>query len=455
MNGIRSVSVPGIVDGWLEAHARYGRLPLSTCFSPAVHLAREGFPVSYKLAEALETDPDLMTFESSRVIFAPKGRLLTAGDLLIQKDLADTLETIGVQGRSAFYEGEIARAIVSASERHGGLLQAADFSDYHAEWQESISTEYRGLEVHESPPNSSGHVLLQELNLVEQLDVASHPWNSVEAIHLAVEAKRLAFADREVFMADPDWTDIPIEGLLSKEYAEERAQLIDRQHAMSSVSAGNPWPYAGRSPVTAPRGRRERNVEDTTCFAVVDNEGSAVCQLQSIQSVMGSALVAEGTGILLNNRMTYWHLDEGHVDRLEPGKRVRHTMNTVMAFRDGKLYAVHGTPGADTQVQTNLQVLTAMNDHGLTPVEAVEAPRWRHIGKATESTIPFGEADALNLESRFDDSVMSGLRALGHPVAEIGPWDAVGSEVVIVADPESGALHGACDPRRDGYAVGY
>lgn len=455
MNGIRSMSVPGIVDGWLEAHTRHGRLSLETCFEPAIGLAEDGFPISHKLAASLLEDPSLMQFPSFRAIFGAQGRLLQPGEILVQADLARSLRAIAQEGRGAFYEGELARAMVATSDRHGGLFHLDDFADYHAQWQEPISTSYRDLLVYESPPNSSGHVLLQELNLIEQLDVASLPCNSAEAIHLMVEAKRLAFADREAYMADPDWVDVPIEGLISKEYGAERARLIDPDRAMESVTAGDPWPYTGR-PRREPRMRGTVAAGgDTTCFAVVDGDGNAVCQLQSIQSILGSALVAEGTGILLNNRMTYWHTTEDHVDRLEPGKRVRHTMNTVMAFRDRELFMVHGTPGADTQVQTNLQVLTHVADHGMTVTEAVEAPRWRHVGRLTESTIPFGEVDALNLESRFPEDVVADLRRRGHPVEVIGAWEAVGSEVAIQVDHERRALHGACDPRRDGYAVGY
>lgn len=456
MNGIRSVSVPGIVDGWLQAHERYGRLTLATCFEPAIGLAENGFPVSHKLAVSLLEDPMLMEDPSSRAVFGSSGRLLQPGEILVQSDLARSLKNIAEEGRGTFYEGEIARAIVAVSEQLGGMLELRDFTDYHAQWQDPIATDYRGFRVLETPPNSSGHVLLQELNIVERLDVASLPCNSAEAIHLMVEAKRLAFADREMYVADPDWIDVPTEGLISKEYAAERARLIDPDRAMSHVAAGDPWSYAGRQRKPAPATSRiAAGNEDTTCFAVVDGEGNAVCQLQSIQSIMGSALVAHGTGILLNNRMTYWHLAEDHADRLEPLKRVRHTMNAVMVFRGGELYLVHGTPGADTQVQTNLQVLTHIVDHGMTVTEAVEAPRWRHVGRLTESTIPFGEADALNLESRFPGNVVDGLRRRGHPVEVIGAWEGVGSEVAIQVDHERGALHGACDPRRDGYAVSY
>lgn len=225
---------------------------------------------------------------------------------------------------------------------------------------------------------------------------------------------------------------------------------------MPTPEPGNPWPYAGRQPRSAAPARRiGRPTNDTTCFAVVDGAGNAVCQLQSIQAVLGSSLVVDGTGILLNNRMTYWHTELDHVDRLEPGKRVRHTMNTVMAFRRGVLELVLGTPGADTQVQTNLQLLTAIEDHGLALTEAVEAPRWRHVGRGTESTIPYGEVDALDLESRFPPSVVSDLRQRGHPVSEIGPWEGVGSAVVVKVDVAAGVLQGTCDPRRDGYAIAF
>ena len=259
-----------------------------------------------------------------------------------------------------------------------------------------------------------------------------------------VEAKRLAFADREAFVADPRFADIPLRGLLDKAYAAERARSIDPGRATAAFRAGEPWAFEGRA-----------RASHTTCFAVADGAGRAVCQIQSIQSFMGSALVAEGTGILLNNRMTYWHLEPGHVNVLQPGKRVRHTMNAVMVFRNGELFLVHGTPGADTQTQTNLQVLTHVIDHGMNVTEAVEAPRWRHIGRGTESTIPHGESNALNLEARFPADVRDELSRLGHPVVTIGPWAATGSEVMIHVDRANGALHGACDPRADGYAIGY
>jgi gamma-glutamyltranspeptidase len=443
-HGMRSASVPGLVDGWLEAHERYGTLSLDACLAPAIELAENGFPVTRNLERAILEQPLLLSFPSSRAIFAPRGAALRFGEILVQADLGRTLRAIARDGRSSFYEGDIARAIVAASKAHDGLIELDDLRGCRAELQNAIAVTYRGHTVFEAPPNSSGHVLLQMLNIVENFDLRALGPNSAAAIHLMVEAKRLAFADRETFVADPKFTDIPLQGLLDKSYAAERARSIDPERAAAAPRPGGPWAFEGRA-----------GASHTTCFAIVDRDRRAVCQIQSLQSFMGSALVVEGTGILLNNRMTYWHLEAGHVNRLQGGKRVRHTMNTVMIFRDGELFMVHGTPGADTQTQTNLQVLTHVVDHGMNVTEAVEAPRWRHIGRGTESTIPHGESDVLNLEARFPPGVAAELVRRGHPVATIGPWEASGSEVMIRVDGANGALHGACDPRADGYAIGY
>ncbi|HEX5415185.1 MAG TPA: gamma-glutamyltransferase [Chloroflexota bacterium] len=442
MKGIRSVSVPGLVAGWLRAHAAGGRLSVAACFAPAVELAARGFPISLKLAASIASDPALAEFPSSRAIFTRDGRPLQTGEILVQRDLANSLGRLAEEGEAAFYNGFIAHAIAATSAAYNGLLTADDLAAYAPAWQEPISVDYRGYTVYEAPPNSSGHVLLQMLNLAEGLDLADLEPNSAEAVHLMVEAKKLAFADREAYLADPNYVEIPLEGLLAKDYARERARLIDPRRAAETVSAGRP--------TRIPEAR-----EDTTCFVVVDGEGNAVCQLQSIQSGFGSGLVAEGTGILLNNRMTYWHLEPDHVDCLAPGKRVRHTMNPVMITRGNDLILVCGTPGADTQVQTNLQVITHVLDHGYSVVEAVEAPRWRHLQDGTESTIPHNCQDELLLERRFVPAVVDELRRRGQPVRLIGDWEAMGSEVMIQLDPATGARFGAADPRRDGYAIGW
>jgi gamma-glutamyltranspeptidase/glutathione hydrolase len=462
MKGMLSVSVPALVDGWLSAHEKYGSLSLAEVLAPAIDLADNGIPTSHWLAKAIAADPLICQFPTSKAVFSRGGRPLKPGEILLQKDLVRTFEAIIKGGRDAFYRGEIARALVKFSEEQGGLLTEKDFAQCRSRWEDPISTTYRGFTVYEAPPNSSGHVLLQELNLVEHFDLRSLGCNTAESVHAMVEAKKLAFMDREAYLADPDFVDVPTEGLISKEYASERVKLIDPARAAADVRPGDPWHYqkTGRknSPATNPLFGGEKQ-DDTTCFALVDRWGNAVCQLQSLQSPFGSSVIAGDTGILLNNRMTYWHLEPEHVDCLRPGKRVRQTMNPVMAFKEGpsgrRLVLVCGTPGADTQVQTNLQVITHVLDFGMTVSEAVEAPRWRHTQNPTESAMPHICKDELILEGRFPETTRTGLSRRGHVLNIIGDWEATGSEMMIQIVPETGAMFGAADPRRDGYAVGW
>ncbi len=439
--GILTVSVPGIVDAWLAAHERYGRLPLERVFEPAIDLADNGFPVTPKLAELIASHaPIFAPHPGSCAIFMPDGNPLDAGEMLIQRDLARTYRNLAREGRDLFYEGEIAEKIDAASAELDGLITADDLAAHRVRRDTPIRTTYRGHDVYEYPPNSSGHVLLQELNMVEGFDLARMGWLSTDCIHVSIEAKKLAFADREAYMADPDTTDIPLEVLLSKEYADQQRQLIDPSRSARDVRAGALAPAGG---------------SDTTYFSVVDRWGNGVSMLQSLQTGFGSGIVAGNTGVLLNNRMTYWHLEEDHPDCLAPGKRVRHTMNPVIILYDGKLFLVCGTPGADTQVQTNLQLVTAIVDFGLGPQEAVEAPRWRHTQPGTESTYPHTCSDELLLEERFTEDVRKGLAAKGHALSIIGPWEATGSAMAIRAHPDVGVYEGGADPRKDGYVAAW
>ena len=476
MKGILSVSVPGILNAWLDTHAEFGTMPLDEVLAPAIALASDGIPVTHYLAAAIAGDALLCEFPTSRAVFTREGSgaPLQVGDILRQTDLARTLTTIAEQGRDVFYRGSIGEEIIRFSEEQGGLLTMADLADCSARWQEPISANYRDYTVYEAPPNSSGHILLQELNMIDGHDMTALGFGSAESIHLMVEAKKMAFADREAFVADPDYIDVPLEGMLSREYARERAGSIDPDRASENVIAGDPWRHQteGRKAAAAGASRRGPRTEreDTTCFVVADRAGNAVCQLQSIQSGWGSSLIAGNTGILLNNRMTYWHLDPNHVDCLQPGKRVRHTMNPVMVFRRDqasgngngsagqgrRLAYVLGTPGADCQVQSNMQIITNLVDYDMTVQEAVEAPRWKHVGDGTESTIPHTAEDRLLMEGRFDPTTTRRLRAMGHPVHELDAWDGVtGREMALYIDQDNGAIHGAADPRYDGYAIGY
>lgn len=439
MKGILSVSIPGLVDGWLVAHERFGSLSLDQVLAPAISLCENGFPLSHKLAGSLKGETKRFASDPhTRAIFTRDGQPFKPGEIVYQKNLGKTLRTIAAEGRNAYYEGEIAKAIVAFNQSREGLLTEADLKNHHAKIVDPISVTYQGHTVYEMPPNSSGHILLQELNIVENFDLQSLGCNTAESIHLMVEAKKLAFADREKYMADPDWVDVPIEGLLSKSYAKERANLIDLERAAADVPAGIP-----------------EAVEDTTCFCVADGAGNAVCQLQSIQSGWGSSLIAGNTGILLNNRMTYWHLEENHPNCLMPGKRVRHTMNPVIVTQNDKPVLICGTPGADTQVQTNLQLVTHILEFGMTPQEAVEAPRWRSLQNPMESTVPHTCEDVLQLEGRFSEEIQNSLSKKGHDLRILSDWGGPGSAQAIQINPDSGTLTGGSDPRRDGYAVAF
>ena len=440
--GIRSVSVPGIVSAWLLAHEEFGVLPLAEVFTPARELAEEGFPVSVLLSQSMQAHFDqktpLLTHADSAAIFMPNGRPPQPGELIRNPNYAKLLEGLACDGWAYFYEGPVAEAILKLSAENGGHFAREDLTEQRACFCDPISTDYRGVTVWESPPNSSGHVLLQELNLIERFDIAGMGRNTPESVHVMVEAKKLAFADREKYLGDPEHVDVPVEWLISKEHAANRVKLIDPQRA-------NPEPLPGNAP----------GHEDTTCFMTADRWGNAVCQLQSIQTGFGSCIVAGDTGVLLNNRMTYWHLEADHPDALMPGKRVRHTMNTVMATREGELILVCGTPGADTQVQTNMQCVSHVLDFGLNPQEALEAPRWRHLQNPMESMWPHTCEDRLQLEGRFEAETRAGLEARGHTLEILPDWGGPGSEQMIVRDPQTGVWRGGTDPRRDGLALAW
>ncbi len=456
MRGVLSVSVPGLLDGWAQAHQKYGSLGWAGLFDSAIDLSDNGFPVTHTLANYIASEPGLQQHATSAEVFTKGGKPLVGGDILLQRNLASSFRRVAAEGPDALFQGDIGREISRFVQDQGGILDMKDLMEHRSRWQDPISTTYRSYTILEGPPNSSGHVLLQELNMMECMDLPSLGFNTAEAVHAMVEAKKLAFIDREEYVADPDFLDIPMQGLLSKEYAKERSNLIDPDRAARDVQPGNPWQHQPGVPQRAKTAVLQ-DVEDTTCFCVVDRWGNAVCQLQSIQSPFGSAVIAGATGILLNNRMSYWHLDPDHANCLEPGKRVRHTMNPIMVFAPGAadLFMVCGTPGADTQVQTNLQVLTHVLDFNMTVAEAVEAPRWRHLQNPTESTIPHTCSDSLELEGRFSEEVRGELSNKGHDLGILSDWGGHGSEMMIQIDQTTGALHGAADPRRDGYAVGW
>jgi gamma-glutamyltranspeptidase len=427
------VSVPGTVDGWDQAQKRFGRLTLAEVLQPAIEIAENGVAVTENLAGWFSRSHDLLlkTPTTARML-TKEGGSFQAGDILVMKDLAKSLRKIAGGGRDVFYQGVLAQAIVQYAQENGGLLSLKDFADHRSDWVEPITTTYRGYTVYEFPPPTQGIALLQMLNTVEAYDLKSMGHNSAETLHLFAEAKKLAFADLDKYITDPDFVQIHTKELASKEYAAKRRKLIDSNRVAVTMAPGDP------------RG-------DTTPLQVVDQEGNAVTLIQSIYFAWGSGVVAGDTGILLQNRAGYFSLDPTHVNRLEPHKRTFHTLNPAMVFKDDQPFLLAAAQGAGGQVQTLLAVITNIIDFGMNVQEAVEAPRWLH-GAARPGDPP----DLLNLEGQIAAEVAKALEAKGHKVKVQPPVTQImGSIQAIMIDPRAGALWGAGDPRADGVALGY
>jgi gamma-glutamyltranspeptidase len=439
LTGPLSFSTPGAVGAWGAMHQRFGRRPWTTLFESAIHYAREGFGATRAFRHfAGEQRAALTADRRSARTFLRGGAPPAVGDLITQPDLARTLEALAADGAEAFYRGDIAKALAAACGEIGALVTAEDLAAYAPEEQAPIEGSYRGYTVREAPPNSMGWVLLEMLHIAERFDLAAMGALTADAVHVLVEAKKLAFADRERYASDPRVIPAPLHEVLSKGHDTRLAARIDLRRAAPSLPTG-----------ATPGGT------DTTYFCVVDGEGNAVSGIQSINSAFGSGVTAGGTGILLNNRMAPWHLEAGHPNRLAPGKRVRHTMNPPMVFKDGALWGVFGTPGGDNQVQINLQILTALIDFGYDPQQAAEAPRWSSTQPGQEANYPHACPDALSMESRFAPEVRRELAARGHAVVALGELDGPCSVEIIRRDPATGLLTAGSDPRRDGWALAY
>jgi gamma-glutamyltranspeptidase len=435
VRGILPVTVPGAVDGWFEAHSRYGKLPMTTLVETAVGYAREGYPVTHLLSQYIAgAAGELSRFPHSHKLFMPGGKTPAPGTKLTNPNLGASLEKIARGGRDVFYKGELAAEIVKFFKENGGLIREKDLAETQSTWGEPVSTTYRGYTVYETPPNSQGLAALLTLNLMEGFDFAPMGYHSPDHIHLMIEAKKLAFADRNRYISDPERVHMPVKELLSKEYAARRRTLIrhDRSTDVATIPAGN----FGK---------------DTIFLCTVDAEGNAVSLIQSLYFPFGSAVTAGDTGIVLQNRGAYFSLDPQDANCLEPRKRTFHTLMASMTFKDGKPYMLFGTSGADGQPQTHVQIMTGVFDFGLDIQRAIEAPRWlsgRKLVNQPEGT--------LTLEESFPPETIAGLKKRGHDVQlveKISPD--MGSAHGIIIDPESGLRMGATDPRSDGLAIGY
>jgi gamma-glutamyltranspeptidase len=420
-------------------HAEYGTLPWVQLCAEAIRLARDGFGATPHYRHFAGEHVDCLRADPRSVaVFLHDGEAPAIGMTIVQPDLARTLEEIATEGADCLYRGALARRLGKALPEAGTLVVEADLAELRAETQEPLAIDYRGLRVLEAPLNSTGFVVLQELKILENFDVVRLDLGSADLVHLMVEAKKLAFVDRERWGSDPRTVQPPFEELLSEEYCARLAARIDKGRAAPTRSLAD----AG----------------DTTYFCTADGDGNAVSGIQSINSGWGSGVTAGDTGILLNNRMAYWHLDPNHPNHLRPGRRVRHTMNPPLVLKDGRLWGVFGTPGADNQVQINFQIANAMIDFGLDPQQAAEMPRWTSMVPGQYANYPHDGPDVLTMERRFPEDVRRELSRRGHPVNTVGDLDGPCSVEVIRRQEDGQGRHvllAGSDPRRDGWALAW
>ncbi len=432
--GPLSWSVPGCVSGWEALQKRFGRLGLARNLEAPIRYAREGFPVSPVIADhwtfCAADDPGFTG------TFMPEGAPVRFGDIFRNPGLAEFFETIARDGQDAFYSGPIAERIVNFSRGKGGYFSMRDFQEHAVDWIEPVSTNYRGYDVWELPPNGQGIAALQILNLLEHFDIGSMGPNSAEQLHLFIEAKKLAYEDRAVYYADMDFADVPLEELISKEYARQRAGLIDPRRAAGNVAAGQP-----------------KVGTDTVYLTAADGEGNMISLIQSIFNGWGSRLVPEGLGFCLQNRGQLFSLNPKDMNRLEPHKRPFHTIIPGFVTRDGNPVFSFGVMGGDFQPQGHAQVLMNLIDFGMSPQQAGEQPRVRHIGSSTPTGTRAAGGGEVMMEFGFPDSVTQTLTRMGHKIS--GEKGAHGGYQGIWRKEDPMRYFGGTDPRKDGCAVGY
>jgi gamma-glutamyltranspeptidase/glutathione hydrolase len=441
--GVLSVTVPGVVEGWSELLSKLGTIPMSKAVAPAIEYARNGYAVSEIISgQWKSSEKKLAADPVTAATFLPNGHPPQPGEIFANPHLAATLEAIGKGGRDAFYKGPIARAIVADMKKRDGLLDERDFTDHHADWTQPISTSYRGYDVYEMPPNTQGLTVLEMLNILEGFDVKSMGYNSAEYLHVFVEAKRIAFADRAAYDADPDAVPAAVlKTLISKEYAATRRKEINPARAAEAYKAGT---INGATPSAGPEEDQNftgRDRGDTIYMTVADGKGNFVSLIQSLFSDFGSGIVAGDTGIVLHNRGSSFNLTPGHPDQIAPHKRPMHTLIPAFVMKDGKPYFSFGVMGGDHQAQGHVQVLANLIDFGMNVQEAGEAARVSHGN------------NGLQVESAVPPAVRAALEQRGHKVTEsIG---AFGGYQGILLDPRTGVLMGGSDVRKDGLAIGY
>ncbi|PIW59733.1 gamma-glutamyltransferase [Shewanella sp. CG12_big_fil_rev_8_21_14_0_65_47_15] len=432
------VSVPGAVDGWYELHNKFGKLPMADNLAPAIHYARDGFPVSELIAYYLEgSGKKLAKFPGFKETYMPNGKMPAVGDIFKNPALANTYEKIAKGGRDAFYKGDIAKSIDKYIKAQGGYLSYEDLASHSSEWIEPVSVNYRGYDVWELPPNGQGIAALQILKTMEPFDIAAMGFNSPEYVHLFVEAKKLAFADRAKFYADMAFNKVPVTELISQQYNYDRTKLIDPSKAAKSVDAGNPALQHG----------------DTVYLTTADKDGNMVSLIQSNYRGMGSGMTPPDLGFVLQDRGQMFDLTEGRFNTYAPGKRPFHTIIPAFVTKEGKPWLSFGVMGGATQPQMHAQIVMNLIDFKMNLQEAGDAPRILHMG----STEPTGEVmkdgGYVSLESGFPVETRRELIKKGHVLrdglGDFGGYQAIGFNA------ETGVYRGASESRKDGHAAGY
>jgi gamma-glutamyltranspeptidase/glutathione hydrolase len=430
------VSVPGCVDGWFELHKKFGKLTMKENLQPAIDYAREGFPMSELIAYYLKgSAPRYEKYPGFKEVFMPDGKTPAKGEIFKNPYLANTLEIIANEGRNAFYQGDIARTIAAYMKEQGGFLSYEDLSSHNSEWVDPVSTNYRGYDVWELPPNGQGIAALQILNILEEYDIASMGFGSEAYMHTFIEAKKLAFEDRAKYYSDMDFNRIPVDALISKDYAKERMKLIDPDRAARSYPAGK----LGHG--------------DTIYLTVADKEGNMISLIQSNYLGIGSGMTPTGLGFVLQDRGNLFALDKNHRNVYAPGKRPFHTIIPAFVTKDGKPFFSYGVMGGAMQPQGHAQVLINIIDFGMNIQEAGDAPRINHRGSSQPTGSEMTNGGTVQLETGFDYEVVRELRKKGHNIVfSVGPY---GGYQGIMWDDENKVYYGASESRKDGMAAGY
>ncbi len=432
------VSVPGAVDGWFELHERYGRLSMGDVLAPAIAYAENGFPVTELIAYYLRlSQRRFEEYPGFRETYMPGGETPDKGDVFRNPDLAKTYRLIAEKGRDVLYRGEIAEAIDSLMREQGGLLRLDDMASHRSDWVEPVSTNYRGWDVYELPPNGQGIAALQMLNILEAYDISAMGFGSAEYIHTLVEAKKLAYEDRARFYADMDFVDVPVERLISKAYADERRKLIDPNKASTVLPAGDEALEDG----------------DTIYLTVADSDGNMVSLIQSNYRGMGSGMIPGGYGFMLQDRAELFSLEEGHANVVAPGKRPFHTIIPAFVTKDGEPLMSFGVMGGSMQPQGHVQIIVNMLDFGMNLQEAGDAGRVRHGGSSQPTGEKMTDGGTVYLERGFSNELREALESMGHKISE--STGSFGGYQAIYRDAEQGVYYGASEVRKDGNAAGY